>query len=316
MRSLGAPLHRVEGAFVLPEGQAEWVQARSGRRLRAATFRPAAPRGSVVLSTGRTEPLEKYGEVAAELVARGFVVLLHDWAGQGLSARFAENPLHGDVIGGVDAFLGDYQDVLDAFSSDLPRPWVAVAHSMGAALTALALSEGETRFASACLCAPMIQFSVGSLPFAAVRAVVALAARSGKSTKLARQEIDPAKLTFDNNPLTHDRERFARARALYQAHPELQLGAPTWRWLAFAVELRDRLVRQGTPERIACPVACLVAGEDSIVDRAAIARFAARLRQGSCTVIPGAFHEILMERDEQRAAFWRVFDRLTEKIST
>lgn len=298
---------------MLPEGEAEWVNARSGRRLRAVRFAAAEPRGSVVLSTGRTEPLEKYGEVASDLVARGFSVLVHDWAGQGLSTRFAADRLHGDVVGGADAFLGDYRDVLDAFAPDLPRPWLAVAHSMGAALATLALSEGEERFAGACLCAPMIQFSVGKLPFPVIRAVVGLATLGGVGTALARQELDPAKLGFENNLLTHDRERFERARALYRAHPELQVGAPTWRWLSFAVELRERLLRDGAVERIACPVACVIPGDDRIVDGTAIRRFAARLRRGSTTVVPGAFHEILMERDEQRAAFFRVFDALADE---
>ena len=315
MRSPGAPLYRVEGGFALPPGEAEWVNARSGRRLRVAKFAPAEARGSVVLSTGRTEPLEKYGEVISDLVTRGFAVLAHDWAGQGLSSRFGTDRMAGDVIGGADAFLGDFRDVLDAFMNELPEPRLAVAHSMGAALTALALAEGEGRFAGACLCAPMVQFAVGKLPFGVVQTVVGLAGLARFGTKLARQEVDPAKLDFEGNPLTHDRDRFARARALYQAHPELQLGAPTWRWLSFAVELRDRLLGDGAPERIACPVACLIAGDDSIVDGAAIERFASRLRQGSITRVPGAFHEILMERDEQRGAFFRVFDALAAEIS-
>ena len=298
---------------MLPAGDAEWVTARSGRRLRAAKFAPPESRGSVVLSTGRTEPLEKYGEVISDLVARGFTVLAHDWAGQGLSERFSADRMQGDVIGGANAFLGDFRDLLDAFEQDLPRPWFAVAHSMGAALTALALADGEARFAGACLCAPMIQFSVGKLPFGVVQTVVGLAGLARFGTKLARQEVDPAKAEFENNPLTHDRDRFARARALYQAHPDLQLGAPTWRWLSFAVELRDRLLREGAVERIACPVACVIAADDSIVDIAAIQRFASRLRNGSATLVPGSFHEILMERDEQRGVFFQVFDALVAK---
>jgi lysophospholipase len=315
MRSPGAPLYRVEGGFSLPPGEAEWVQARSGRRLRVAKFVPSEPCGSVVLSTGRTEPLEKYGEVISDLVARGFTVLAHDWAGQGLSARFGSDRMAGDVIGGANAFLGDLRDLLDAFTSELPEPWLAVAHSMGAALTALALADGESRFAAACLCAPMVQFAVGKLPFGVVQTVVGLAGLARFGTKLAREEVDPAKLDFEGNPLTHDRERFARARALYAAHPELQLGAPTWRWLSFAVELRDRLLREGAPERIACPVACLIAGDDSIVDSAAIERFARRLPHGSITRVPGAFHEILMEQDEQRGVFFREFDALAARVT-
>jgi alpha-beta hydrolase superfamily lysophospholipase len=41
------------------------------------------PRGSVVVSPGRSEPIEKYFEVVQDLLDRGFVVLVHDWRGQG-----------------------------------------------------------------------------------------------------------------------------------------------------------------------------------------------------------------------------------------
>src|SRR3954454_10989135 len=84
-RELGAAPLWVDEALAL-RGRADFFLARSGHRLRAARFAPpSTPRGSVILSTGRSEPIEKYGEVIGELLARGFVVLAHDWAGQGLS---------------------------------------------------------------------------------------------------------------------------------------------------------------------------------------------------------------------------------------
>src|SRR5688500_3011687 len=80
LRREPSSLYRVEGGPFVPPGSAEWLFARSGRGLRVAKFLPAGSvRGSVVLSTGRTEPIEKYGEVAADLVSRGFAVLTHDW---------------------------------------------------------------------------------------------------------------------------------------------------------------------------------------------------------------------------------------------
>jgi lysophospholipase len=306
-----APLYRVSGGPPLPDGAAEWLVARSGRRLRTARFGPpGAPRGSVVVSTGRTEPIEKYGEVIGELVARGFVVLAHDWAGQGLSARFADDPLVGDVVGGCYALTDDFRDVLDAHAAALPRPWLALAHSMGAALNLLVLSEGEPRFAGAVLSAPMIEFLVGPLPFWLIRGVVAAAGRVGGDTRLARGQVDPAELAFEKNLCTHDRARYERVRALYRAHPELRLGEPTWRWLDFAVDLRERLVTPGAAERISCPVVAVAAGDDRNVSSEAVQRFVARVPRGKVVAVAGAFHEILMETDALRARFWQAFDAL------
>jgi lysophospholipase len=313
VRFESAPLFRVEGGPELPEGAAEWFVASSGRRLRVALFAPAgAARGSVIVSAGRTEPIEKYGEVARELVARGFVALVHDWAGQGLSSRFGDDRFTCDIVGGAEALVADWRDIVAGYAERLPGPWLALAHSMGAALTALALTDGDARFAGAALCAPMVEFSVGKLPFWFVRLVVEGAARAAE-TRLARRGVAPAELPFERNVLTHDRARYERTRALYRAEPELQLGEPTWRWLRFAVEVRTRLLAPGAPERIRCPLVAVGAGDDRIVSSAAIRSFVGRVPRGRYIEVPGSFHEILVETDERRALFWRAFDELADE---
>jgi lysophospholipase len=308
-------LCRVAGGPLVPEGIVHWLHARPGHRLRVAVFAPSgAAQGSVVLSPGRTEPIEKYGEVASELLARGFVVLVHDGAGQGLSGRFSPDPLRGDVAGGWQVLLADYVDILDAYAEQLPAPWIALGHSMGGALTALALGEGEARFAGAVLCAPMIEFAAGNVPLWAVRAVVHGAFTLGRETELARKQVDPIDVAFEDNVLTHDRERYERTRALYRAHPELRLGEPTWRWLSFALALCGHLGSPGAAERIACPLVAVGAGKDYLVRRAAIRRFARRVPRGSYLELPSAYHEILMETDDHRAQFWQAFDALAQRV--
>jgi lysophospholipase len=41
---------------------------------------------------------------------------------------------------------------------------------------------------------------------------------------------------------------------------------------------------------------------------AAAERFAARLKAGRAIVLPGAMHELLVERDPVRSQFWAAFD--------
>jgi lysophospholipase len=309
-------LCRVAGGPHVPEGTAQWLHTRAGRRVRTARFEPSGiARGSVVLSPGRTEPIEKYGDVAADLLSRGFVVLLHDWAGQGLSQRFQADPLRGDVVGSWRLLVQDYTDVLNVHAATLPQPWIAMGHSMGAGLTALALCEGESRFAGAALCAPLIAFSVGALPLWVARLVVNAALQMGCGPELVRPQIDPLRFPFEDNVCTHDRTRYDRLQTLYRAYPELCLGEPTWRWLRFALDLLDRLSLAGGAERIVCPVAIVAAGDDRVVDNRAIRRFAARVPTCSYSEVPSAFHEILVETEERRRQFWQVFDRLAAEVA-
>ncbi len=60
-------------APVPPGGRAEVFAGAGGAPLRAALWTPPGPpAGSVVLSPGRTEPIEKYFEVVGELLQRGY----------------------------------------------------------------------------------------------------------------------------------------------------------------------------------------------------------------------------------------------------
>src|SRR5262249_39503240 len=63
---------------------------------------------------------------------------------------------------GVEPFLSDFKAVLAAFEERLPRPWLALGHSMGGGLVALALARGEARFSGAVLTAPMLGLNLGA----------------------------------------------------------------------------------------------------------------------------------------------------------
>ena len=122
-----APLVETPAAPAPPGGEAAWFRGAGGARLRAALFepKPGLPRGSIILSGGRTEPIEKYYETIADFLDRGFVVLVHDWRGQGLSHRDLTDPLKGHA-NGYKAFLDDYRLLLNTYEDRLPKPWVAV----------------------------------------------------------------------------------------------------------------------------------------------------------------------------------------------
>ena len=66
-----APLIETATSRTPPGGEAAWLIRPDGTRLRCALFLPAGTtRGSVVLSGGRTESIEKYYEVITELQDR------------------------------------------------------------------------------------------------------------------------------------------------------------------------------------------------------------------------------------------------------
>jgi lysophospholipase len=58
-----------------------------------------------------------------------------------------------------------------------------------------------------------------------------------------------------------------------------------------------------------------IATQDTIVSPRAIEALALELRAGSQVMIPGARHEILMERDAFREQFWAAFDTFVPERS-
>ena len=311
-----APLVDIPEDPVPPGAEADWFVGAGGTKLRAALFTPPGrARGSVVLSGGRTEPIEKYFETIGDFMERGFVVLAHDWRGQGLSARELPDRLKGHAKG-YRSFLEDYRRLLDAYADRLPKPWIAVGHSMGGCLTLLALAHGERRFAGAVLSAPMLGLQFGGVSPVAAGAMTWLNVTLGRANRYTLgQAGKPFDDTFEGNILTHDQRRFARHRAQIRANPDLALGGPTYGWLDFAIRATAFLARPERLRGVTVRVEIVSAGEDKLVDIAAQAAAARNLPQGRQVVVPGAYHEILMETDDMRNIFLRVFDALTGKAA-
>jgi lysophospholipase len=281
--------------------------------VRAALFAAHGPAGgSVVLSPGRTEPIEKYFEVIGELQTRGLTVLAHDWRGQGLSDRALPDRLKGHARG-FAPFVSDFSMMLDQMVGDLPKPWISLAHSMGGGLVLLALARGETRLAGVLSTAPMIGlYAVSVLPSAA--GLIARAAVLCGFGGVSLQRYDPYRQPFAGNVLTHDRVRYERYMAQLQACRDLALGGPTWGWLDYALTAGAVLSRPQTAGSLRLPLSFVAAGQDRLVLSASAERFAGAAPAGRFVDVAEAFHEIMMETDAVRAVFWREFDALCDRV--
>jgi lysophospholipase len=300
-----------------PNGKgAEWYSGADGATLRAATFFPqGTARGTVVLSPGRSEPIEKYFEVVEDLLARGFAVLAHDWRGQGLSARSLPDRLRGHARG-FKTFISDYRALLDAFEDRMPKPWICMAHSMGGCLTMLVLAHGETRFSAAVMSAPMLGINSGGIPPWIATPLSWTMARTRMAGEYVQGgQYDPLTQTFVGDALTHDEKRYDRYQAQLRANPDIALGGVTWGWVDFAISACAWLRKSRGVERIRIPVTLVAAELDNRVLNPDQARIAARIPKGRYVEVPGAFHEILIETDPRRAIFWRAFDETVDPVA-
>ena len=310
----------VPGAAPPPGGRGDWFRGAGGLRLRAAFWTPSAltaarPRGTVVLSPGRTEPIEKYFELIGNLLARGFCVLAHDWRGQGLSARLLPDRLKGHARA-VEEFLDDYARLLDAHEDRAPKPWIMVGHSMGAVLNLLTLEAGEERFAGALLSGPMLRIKTGKRSMWSVKLAVRWNLRHGKAGDFVLDDADdPFDHTFENNALTTDVGRYELWRQQLFACPHLAVGGPTWGWLAFAIDAGERSLKTKALKSVRIPTTIVQAADDDRVWKQTNRWAARRLGRGRYVDVQGAKHEVIMETDELRAVFLAEFDVMAHQVS-
>lgn len=253
---------------------------------------------TILLLHGRTEYIEKYEPLAADLVARGFSVVTFDWRGQGGSQRMLGDP----ALGHVDRFE-DYQKDLRAVLPLLTGRVFVIAHSMGALIALRWLMQGP-QVAAIAFSAPMWGLPMQGL----MRPVAHLVAGSSGLLKRADRLVPGISATpyvlearFEGNTLTSDPTEFSRMQAEARAMPDRMVGGPTLGWLNAALLEMRALAPLPCPP---VPALAMVGSRERVVDPAAIRTRMARWNNAVLTVIDGAEHEILMERPEIRSAFF------------
>lgn len=312
--STSAPLMFTPESPVPDGGTGEWFRGAGGLRLRLGYWPVAGARGTVFVSPGRSEPIEKYYEVVRDLNARGFGVVVHDWRGQGLSARLLPDRLKCHARG-TDEFLDDFQRLLDAFEDRAPKPWLMLGHSMGAALNMATLVKGEMRIAGALLLNPMLRVKTGKHALWTVNFQVNWQVNQGRGTDYVPDLFeDPFENTFEHDALTHDRERYERWREQLFACPHLAVGSPTWGWLQFALRIGETLLRDKGKalKKIRTPITFICSGDDHVIAKQPTRAFARKLIGAQYVEVAGAEHELLIEADDYRDQALQAFDALAD----
>lgn len=284
------------------------------------------PSAVVVCLGGLSEFSEKYYEVAHDMLARNYAFWILDWQYQGRSGRLSKYPQRRHS----DGFESDVSDLLKfvddyilpaAVHPDVGRiPLVMLGHSMGANIGLRFLSQYPKRFDGAAFTAPFLglhSLSVSQkLLLASLAPFMPLIGRNYVPGGMDWQEA--FRKANGDDKFSSDPIRDVVHNYWSKADRALQVGNPTLGWISKALQSCAAIRGKGVLESIQVPVLMAIAGREEIVDNDAIRAAAKRLSKAELIEIPGARHEIMMEKDEYRNAFFKAFDKMVEqhKIAT
>ncbi|MBX7200741.1 MAG: alpha/beta fold hydrolase, partial [Rhodospirillaceae bacterium] len=183
--------------------------------------------------------------------------------------------------------------------------------SMGGAIGFYCLARHPKVFDAAVLSAPMLGLRLGGLPRWLAAAIVWLGAKLGGPDAFApgagRWTADPAMCPARSH-VSNDPRRCLIQREWYSARPVLQVDGATYGWLRAALELTDTLSDPGLIAKVITPVLIGSAGRDVLVSPRQHERTAAALPEGKLVTFPDAKHELFMETDAVRDAWFVAID--------
>ncbi len=275
-------------------------------------------RGTVVLVPGFREPIEKEFEIVRDMTERGFAVWVIDRRGQGGSDRFI--PDHPQRM-----HSGEYEEhveTLHQFADKVVQKaglTVLMGHSMGAHISLRYLKERTGIFDCAVLTSPMFEILTPGFPKPLARKLAQFACAMGWLEKYAATAHDwnPEDEAFAGNNKTSDPVRFGVTKEIFEKTPAVVMGGPTYGWVYRTFNSMDILNDPEYLKAIKTPLLMGIAGNDTIVDKAAAERACQFLPHCIRVDVPVAQHEIWMEKDEIRTNWLaRVTAFLEERLKS
>ena len=271
------PVERAEG----------WARSADGTALFFRSWRGPSPRASVAVVHGLGEHSGRYDHVGAFLAARGYDCWAGDVRGHGLSPG---PRVHVDDFG---LYADDAGAVLD-LARAAGGPLFLIGHSQGGLVALLRALRHPEGLAGVVVSSPYLAAHPDAAPKSVKLALAAVLLRVspgfliGSGLPTGALSHDPAvERDYLADPLVSRKASPAWLRAARRAQEEVKAGAP----------------------RFPVPVLVMAAGDDRLVDPAAVREWAARAPAATTTFVewPGFFHEMFNEVGKER-----VLERVVE----
>ncbi|PCJ19115.1 MAG: hypothetical protein COB02_08680 [Candidatus Cloacimonadota bacterium] len=267
-------------------------------------------KGTVLIVQGYSEFIEKYEEVITELRGRGYAVVAYDSRGQGLSSRFLKD-FHKGYVDSYGAMVDDLQQVHDEVVSNLPKPHILLAHSMGGNVSMRFLQEKKQVFDQAFLSAPMLGWNEPVKAVSILSSIIVFFGQGKKYAIGASPPSDDIKKGISER-LSSDENRVQKVASHCQKEPRLWMGGPTWQWVKEGSLSIIKATKKENCQKVTTPTIILSPTNDVVISGSNHKLLASYNDKISVVEFEGSKHEILIEKDKYRDQFWKLFDKTCE----
>ena len=249
----------------------------------------------IVILPGRTESVFKYAELVYDLYPSGADFAIIDHRGQGKSDRLSET-VGASYVENFAAYTADFRQlVLQELPGDYKNKY-AIAHSMGANILSLFVTEYPEVFDRIVLASPMLDIPTEPLPESITYYLFKMMTFFGQGAEFlpGHKQYEPGEPYRG----THSEVRFAGVAAKRNFYKEEWIGGVSYHWIVEALKATQKMREDA--EKIRMPVLMLQAGADEIVKTEGQTYVCEQAPQCTLKIFPESLHEILNEKDEIR----------------
>lgn len=253
-------------------------------------------KGALIIINGRIDSCLRHAEFLYDIKDIPYSVYILDHRGIGFSERLIDDPYKGHVDS-FDNYSSDLKLFMDTVvRKDDPKKIVILGYSMGGTVSLDYLINYNHNIDKLILCSPMLKIKTGISERVAYF-IVNLLIKFNKETDYipGGNKYDFSRVFFN---LSSSKIRYSMLQYLRDLYPMIILRAPTNRWLKETIKA-TRIVRREI-NKIDIPVLLLQAGKEAVVDTETQNKLAEDLSNCHKIIIPGAKHDLLMEKDTMR----------------
>lgn len=289
-----------------------YIVGRDNEKIYYEQYKAQMEKGSILISHGFSECIEKYKEIIYYFIMEGYSVYIIEHRGHGRSGSLG-------VIDKTQIHIEDFNDYIEDLKIFIDRVIGKInnlylfAHSMGGTIAGLFLKKYPNYFDKVILNSPMFEIKVENIPSSLAKLISKLSVEFGRGFDFA----------FGNFPFEANYDFFlaetsseARYRRWYKeisCNSEVQRGGASFKWLYEALENIDLLLNNEDNNKIKTPILLLQAGKDSLVGSKGHIKFKEICENCNIIRYEKGKHDLYLETDEILFDYMnKIFDFLDE----